>query len=93
MDTFFTQTHCDRCHGLLDGIRTMSMFNEDYLCLDCATKEKQRADYKEAVEADHAEIKKGNYNFKGIGIKKGGLNEDSVKTIPHRFRIKTKRNG
>lgn len=69
MDTFFTQTHCDRCHQPLNGARTMSMFNEDCICMDCSAKEKARADYSKAVEADHAEIKKGNYNFKGIGYR------------------------
>lgn len=45
----------------------MSMFNEDCICMECAKKERQRADYNKAVEADHAEIRKGNFNFKGIG--------------------------
>lgn len=67
MDTFFTQTHCDRCHRPLNGARTMSMFNKDCICMDCSAKEKERPDYSKAVEADHAEIKKGNYNFEGIG--------------------------
>jgi len=31
-------------------------------------KERKRSDYRKVVEADHAEIKKGNYNFKGIGL-------------------------
>jgi hypothetical protein len=35
--------------------------------MDCIEKERKRSDYKAAVEADHAEIRKGNYNFKGIG--------------------------
>lgn len=47
----------------------MSMFNEQTICMACCKKERQRADYKDAVEADHAEIRKGNYNFKGIGLK------------------------
>lgn len=67
MDKFFTQKHCDRCGGSLSGGRTMSMFNEDCICMECKEKERQRADYGKAVEADHAEIKNGNYNFKGIG--------------------------
>lgn len=67
MDKFFTQKHCDRCGGSLSGGRTMSMFNEDCICMECKEKERQRADYGKAVEADHTEIKKGNYNFKGIG--------------------------
>ena len=37
--------------------------------MGCYEKEKKRPDYKEAVEADHAEIRKGNYNFEGIGLK------------------------
>ena len=67
MDKFFTQTNCDRCGGSLDGGRIMSMFNTDCICMDCKEKEQQRADYRKAVEADHAEIRKGNYNFEGIG--------------------------
>ena len=69
MDRFFTQNNCDRCRGELTGGRTMSMFNEDCICMECARKERERPDYKDAVEADHAEIKRGNYNFKGIGYK------------------------
>ena len=68
MKDFYSQTHCDRCHGTLEGVRIMSMFNEDCLCSTCKQKEKQHPNYQKAVEADHAEIKKGNYNFKGIGL-------------------------
>lgn len=67
MDKFFTQKYCDRCGGSLENGRIMSMFNEDCICLKCKEKEQRRADYKKAVETDNAEIKKGNYNFKGIG--------------------------
>jgi len=66
MDKFFTQTHCDRCGGSLKGGRIMSMYNTDCICLSCKDKESKRADYGEAVEAEHKEIKKGNYNYKGI---------------------------
>ena len=68
MDKFFTQKHCDRCGGSLSGGRIMSMFNEDCICMKCKDKELKRADYNNAVETDHEEIKKGNYNFKGIGL-------------------------
>lgn len=44
----------------------MSMFNTQCICMDCKKKETQRADYKDAVDAEREEIKKGNYNFKGI---------------------------
>ena len=66
-DRFFTQTTCDRCGGSLAGGRIMSMYNEDCICMECKRKETQRDDYSKAIEADHAEIRKGNYNFKGIG--------------------------
>ena len=46
----------------------MSMFNEDCICMECSKKERQRDDYKRALEADHEQIIQGNYNFKGIGF-------------------------
>ena len=61
--------NCERCHKPTNGITIMSMFNEQVICMDCKGKEKQRPDYDKAVQADIAEIKNGNYNFKGIGLK------------------------
>jgi len=69
MDKFFTQTHCDRCGGSLDGGRQMSMLNMDCLCMDCIRAERQRSDYREAQEAEHAALLRGERNFKGIGLK------------------------
>ena len=66
-DTFFSKTNCDRCRKPLNGIRMMSMYNTDCLCMECIDEERKRPDYKTAVEADHEEIRKGNYNVKGIG--------------------------
>lgn len=66
MDRFFTQELCDRCNGSLNNGRTMSIFNEDCICIACSDKEKQDRDYDEAVKAEHDEVKKGNYNYKGI---------------------------
>lgn len=60
--------NCDRCHKPTNGITTMSMFNEDIICMECKDKERKRDDYDKAVKADIDEIKKGNYNFKGIGL-------------------------
>ena len=37
-DRFFTTRTCDRCGRRLDGGRTMSMFNEQTICMDCAAK-------------------------------------------------------
>lgn len=66
MDKFFTQKYCDRCGGSLEGGRIMSMYNTECLCMSCKEKEEQCSDYSEAAEADNAEIRKGNYNYKGI---------------------------
>lgn len=44
----------------------MSMYNTDCICLTCKNKESKRADYDEAVKADHEATKKGNYNYRGI---------------------------
>lgn len=66
MDRFFTQTRCDRCGGSLTEGRIMSMFNTDCICMKCKEKETKQPDYKEAVEAERREIRKGNYNFRGI---------------------------
>jgi hypothetical protein len=66
MDRFFTQKTCDRCGGSLERGRIMSMFNTDCICTDCSKKERQDKDYDKAVNADHEEIKKDNYNYKGI---------------------------
>ena len=59
-------TQCDRCTSLVNG-HTMSMFNTETICLECARIEEVHPKYEEARKADLAEIRKGNYNFKGIG--------------------------
>jgi hypothetical protein len=70
MDKFYTQQYCDRCKGTLENGRMMSRFNTDCLCMECIKKEKELPEYKKAVEVEMEEIKKGNYNFKGIGYPK-----------------------
>lgn len=67
MDRFFTQKNCDRCGGSLENGRIMSMFNEDCICLDCKDKETKDKNYEKAREVELEEVRKGNYNFKGIG--------------------------
>ena len=52
----------------LAGGRTMSMFNEETICMDCADKERERPDYKAACDAEIAAVRAGNRNFKGIGL-------------------------
>ena len=66
MDNFFTQKNCDRCGASLKDGRIQSMFNSKCICMDCKKKECTDSEYKKAQDADIAEIRKGNYNFKGI---------------------------
>ena len=58
---------CQRCLGSTNNITTMSIFNMDIICVTCKSKEKKHPKYKEAVDAEFQEVKKGNYNFPGIG--------------------------
>jgi hypothetical protein len=46
----------------------MSWFNTDCICKECDEKEKAHPRYKEAKEAELEQVKKGNYNFEGIGF-------------------------
>jgi|SRR5271157_6183104 len=59
---------CERC-GKPTSITILSMFNAQAICMGCKQAEEQRPDYKEAVAADEAAIRSGNFNFKGIGLK------------------------
>jgi len=60
--------NCQRCQKPTNGVTIMSMFNTQVICMDCKKTEKENPRYAEAVEKDIQEIKKGNYNFEGIGL-------------------------
>ena len=57
---------CQRC-GKETNVHIMSMFNTAEICLDCSDAEQKDPRFEEARKADEAQIKAGNYNFKGIG--------------------------
>ena len=69
MSDLFNAQFCDRCGKELGPARIMSMFNTDVICIPCKEAERKHPDYKKAVEADIAEIRKGNFNFEGIGYR------------------------
>lgn len=48
----------------------MSMFNEQCICMKCKDAETYRQDYNKACEAEAEQVRKGNLNFKGIGLKR-----------------------
>ena len=67
-DEFFTKTVCDRCGKPLAGGRTMSIFNTDTICMECAEAEHKRPDYGAAHAAEVAAVRAGDLNFKGVGL-------------------------
>jgi len=58
---------CGRC-GLDVNVFTYSYFNIDSICMDCKELEEKHKDYSLAISKEVEEVKKGNYNYEGIGI-------------------------
>jgi|688.fasta_scaffold161065_3 hypothetical protein len=56
---------CDRCGQSTSGTTTMSIFNEDVICMTCKNEEKNDPEYDAAVKAEYEETMKGNTNFIG----------------------------
>jgi hypothetical protein len=44
----------------------MSRFSIECICIGCAEEEKKDPEYEKAVKAELEEIKRGNFNYKGI---------------------------
>lgn len=51
MPTEYPGTHCDRCKAKSMAF-IMSMYSQEWICMDCKQTEKLRADYPQAVERD-----------------------------------------
>lgn len=58
--------NCERC-GKESSSMIVSMFSEEWICMACKESERKHPDYKSANNADIEEIKKGNFNYKGVG--------------------------
>ena len=59
---------CQRCRKETN-IHIMSQFNTQEICIACSEAERKKPDYKDAVKAEQAAIRSGDYNFKGIGLR------------------------
>ena len=57
---------CDRCGQPTGGTTTMSVFNQDVICIPCKDEEKTDPDYDAAVRAEQEAIRRGDYNFPGV---------------------------
>lgn len=58
---------CDRCYNECKFYYKRSVFNTDILCNDCIEEEMKHPDYQYAKDKENEEMKKGNYNFRGVG--------------------------
>jgi hypothetical protein len=57
---------CSRCR-VETNITTMSYFNTQMICMKCDEKERDHPDFKAAQDAEMAQVRQGNMNFKGVG--------------------------
>ena len=58
--------NCDRCGQPTNGSTTMSIFNEDVICMPCKKEEKNDPDYEAASQAEMQAVRNGDNNFKGV---------------------------
>jgi len=57
---------CERC-GTIHTSLTFSFFNMDMICFNCSDLGRSHPKYLEAREAELEALKRGDYNFPGIG--------------------------
>lgn len=60
-------TKCPRCGGSMAAY-SMSRFNNEMICSECIDDERQAPGYAAAAEAEIAAVKRGDYNFPGVGL-------------------------
>ena len=58
--------NCERCGQPTGGTTTMSIFNEDVICMSCKKEEKNDPDYEAASRAEAQAVRNGDLNFKGV---------------------------
>ena len=63
-----SKDQCNRCGAsFANRAHTMSFFNTDMICMDCVQKERKHPRYKEAHDTECEAVRRGDYNFPGIG--------------------------
>lgn len=58
---------CDRCGKETTGW-TGSYFNTEKICFECRDKEEAHPEFAEARRIELEAVKRGDYNFPGIGL-------------------------
>ena len=60
--------NCERCGEPLKGTGSiMSKFNTEQICSHCKSLERQHPLYKEADQAEVEAVRRGDYNYPGVG--------------------------
>ena len=62
------QRMCERCFEEISPSMSMSIFNTQMCCSNCLDLERHHPLFKMAQERELEAIKKGDYNFQGIGL-------------------------
>jgi hypothetical protein len=57
--------NCDRCGNSTRGVTTMSIFNQDVICMDCKDEERKDPEYKAASKAEADAYRQGVRNYQG----------------------------
>lgn len=60
-------TKCERCRKL-DKVTTGSYFDTAIICMNCETLEQKHPEYAKAKQVESEEVRRGNYNYRGIGL-------------------------
>ena len=58
---------CERCRQP-SQVFTGSIFNQQLVCVPCVLKERAHPRFLEAAEAEEAAVRRGDFNFPGIGL-------------------------
>jgi hypothetical protein len=58
---------CPRCHGPMFS-HSCSWFTDEDICSDCQQDERHAPNYAAARAAEAAAVRRGDYNFRGIGL-------------------------
>lgn len=58
---------CERC-GAETYVVSMSWFNTEMICLACQARERAHPDFAAAKAAEEAAVRRGDYNFPGVGL-------------------------
>ena len=61
---------CQRC-GKETNVHILSVFNTQDVCLQCKEAEEEHPQYERARKAEDDAVRRGNYNFPGIGLPAG----------------------